>query len=321
MLLRTGPTPPRFPLNLLHPLGPLFRYLPLPLRRHILYFRTHGRWGNFAHPQRFSEKIQWRILNDHREIITLACDKIRSKEFVETRWRNARIHDTFKVPATYWTGDSSDKMLSAMSSFPARFVMKPNASSGRVLLADFDLEPIPETMVRRLFDEWLLPDEETEGLGHGGYRRAQKLMIVEERLGQGKDAPADIRIFSNRGVIIAAACTGTTLAGNSWTATYDGNFQRRPSGFRGQLPLDAETSLSALGAEEIKRLKEAIFVISEAFDQVRVDLYRVEGVYYFGEFTAYSSGGLVKYSDEHDLRLGHAWALPDVKELLSNSMR
>ncbi|MFM8998220.1 MAG: hypothetical protein ACKOJD_08995 [Candidatus Limnocylindrus sp.] len=63
-----GPKLPHFPRSLIHPLGPAFRHLPLSLRRHLLHLRHHGRWGNFARPSSFSEKMQWRILNDRRTL-------------------------------------------------------------------------------------------------------------------------------------------------------------------------------------------------------------------------------------------------------------
>jgi hypothetical protein len=101
-----------------------------------------------------------------------------------------------------------------------------------------------------------------------------------------------------------------SMDGTKWTATYDASFARRPSGYPGQLPLDAITPLSDLSADEIRDLRAAIRVVSESFDQVRVDIYRIGGVIYFGEFTSYSSGGLIAYNDETDYRLGALWQLP-----------
>jgi hypothetical protein len=141
-------------------------------------------------------------------------------------------------------------------------------------------------------------------------------MIVEERIGYGSDVPIDIRIFTSRGEIVGAACTGIHRDGRKWSATYDGELRRRPSGYAGQLPLDAVTPLSDLSAHEIDELRTAIRVASDAFDQVRVDIYRVDDTFYFGELTVYSSGGLVTYNDETDMRLGAAWELPSLTEAM-----
>ncbi len=48
MRLLNGPRVPGYPLRLIHPLGPLFKHLPLALRRHLLYLRAYKRWGNFT---------------------------------------------------------------------------------------------------------------------------------------------------------------------------------------------------------------------------------------------------------------------------------
>ena len=310
MIIGRGPNRPWFPLSLIHPLGPNFRHLPLTFRRHLLYLRTHGRWGNFSSPRRFTEKIQWRILNDRRDLITLACDKLRSKEHVANQWRAAGISDRFKVPATYYTGTNAGELIASLPLIPNRFVMKPNHSSGRHLVVDTSLHPLSSELINELFIEWLDSDEETKVMGHWGYLGSEQTIIVEERVGEDDQAPIDIRIFTNRGEISGAACTGVSVNGTKWSATYNASFVRRPSGFPGQLPLDAITPLSNLTADEMRELRAAIRAVSESFVQVRVDLYRSGGAFYFGEFTAYSSGGLVEYNEETDYRLGALWQLP-----------
>ena len=321
MIIGRGPKSPRFPNALIHPLGPIFRFLPLAIRRHLLYLNTHRRWGNFRSPLRFTEKIQWRILNDRRELIALACDKLQSKKYVATCWESAGITERFKIPTTYWAGTDAIDFIREAANLPGRFVMKPNHSSGRFLVIDSQEKSVTEELLFKLFDDWLRADEETIALGHWGYRSADRVMIVEERIGHGSGVPIDIRVFTNRGEIVGAACTGTNPDGQKWSATYDGELRRRPSGYPGQLPLDAVTPLSDLSAHEIDEFRTAIRVASDAFDQVRVDIYRVNGTFYFGEFTVYSSGGLVTYNDETDMRLGAAWELPSLTEATGRGSR
>ncbi|MFM8997823.1 MAG: hypothetical protein ACKOJD_06900, partial [Candidatus Limnocylindrus sp.] len=86
-----GPTYPHFPIALIHPLGPLFRHLPLSLRRHLLYLRTYGRWGNFSHPKRMSEKLHWRAINDRRPILAFSQDKLAVKEFAQRALAGANL--------------------------------------------------------------------------------------------------------------------------------------------------------------------------------------------------------------------------------------
>lgn len=232
----------------------------------------------------------------------------------------ANVDKRFKIPKTYWIGADPDEFLLNISSLPARYVMKPNHSSGRFLVVDTRNNVVDSDLISELFREWLRVDEETESLGHWGYRKARHLVFVEERVGLGLDAPIDIRVFTTQGEIVGAACTGSFPNGQKWTATYDGELQRRPSGYPGQLSLDAVTPLSDLSADTIKNLRCAIRAASEEFDQLRVDMYRVEDEFYFGEFTVYSSSGLVKYNDETDYRYGAAWKLSELTELVRNDL-
>ena len=312
MRLGRGPNPPRFPLSIAHPLGPLFRQLPIALRRHLLYLNTHNRWGNFTQPRRFTEKIQWRIINDKRALIALACDKLASKALVASRWKAAGIGDRFKTPELYWVGTTHDEFLENISNLPERFVLKPNHTSGRFVVVDRKSDLIDAALIGPLMKQWMLPDEETLVMGHWGYSQARRVLFAEERIGIEVESPVDLRFFTNRGAIVAAACTGTRSDGSKWTATYDADFGRRVSGHPAQLPLDAITPLSGLSPSLTDELRSAIHLVSAEFDQVRVDMYRAGDTFYFGELTVYSSSGLVKYNDETDYRLGAAWELPEL---------
>lgn len=92
-----GPRPPTFPRAIIHPLGPVFRYLPLRLRRHLLHARAHGTWGNFDRPVSWSEKMQWRILNDRRAFLGVSCDKLASKEYARRETLAAGLQ--LRIPA------------------------------------------------------------------------------------------------------------------------------------------------------------------------------------------------------------------------------
>jgi hypothetical protein len=305
---------PAYPRLLVHPLGPLFRHLPLELRRHLLYVNAHRRWGNFSSPTSFTEKMQWRIINDRREILTLACDKLRSKQYVQEQWDKAGLGERYKIPVTYWCGTDLNELRNTLDNIPHRFVLKPNSSSGRYLLLDTEAEAIPSNLLVELHREWLGPDEETEVFGHHGYVGAKRCLIVEQRIGIGDTAPVDIRIFTNDGEVIGSACTGRNPDGAYWSATFDERFERKPSGYSGQVPLDYPTPLSDLTQSELDVLREAARVATREFDQVRIDLYRDGDTYYFGEFTAYSSSGLMGYNTETDYRYGAKWRLPSTKD-------
>jgi hypothetical protein len=55
----------------------VLRVLPVPVVRHLLYLAWIRKPGNFRRPRTFNEKVNWRILNDRRDRIVAACDKMR----------------------------------------------------------------------------------------------------------------------------------------------------------------------------------------------------------------------------------------------------
>lgn len=57
-------------------------------------------------------------------------------------------------------------------------------------------------------------------------------------------------------------------------------------------------------------MKEIVLKLCKGIDQVRVDLYEIDGKVYFGEMTFTSDNGMDKiYPDEYDFKLGELWNL------------
>ena len=52
-------------------------------------------------------------------------------------------------------------------------------------------------------------------------------------------------------------------------------------------------------------------LLSTDFPHVRVDLYNINGIIYFGELTFFNASGYMKYCpDSFDYRIGKIWLLP-----------
>ena len=194
MLVRTGPRKPRLPLALIHPLGPLFRYLPLSLRRHLLFMRAFGKWGNFRHPRTFREKAQWRTINDRRARLSFAQDKLAAKEYL--RRVSAEINQPIRIPETLWVGRDIRELEALAHRLPARWVLKPNHSAGRFALIDAAEGAVDWIRLRKLGDAWIQRDEEELVMGHWAYGQARHLLIAEERVGAGAAAPNDFKVSS-----------------------------------------------------------------------------------------------------------------------------
>lgn len=308
---RDGPRPPRGPLALIHPLGPLFRFAPLSLRRHVLYLRHFGRWGDFRTPSLWSEKMQWRILNDRRLILAVACDKLASKALVTHV--AATICADIGLPETLWVGTDVRDLQRIADRLPARWVLKPNHSSGRVRLLDHTVAPIDWSELISAGERWMKPDEQNTSLGHWGYDGARRLLLAEQRIGSGAEPPFDLRVQVVGGVIERADFSVGFGTPGHRIGSYERNLVTRfPTNFEREIPLDERTAIDALTAEQRDAIRAAIEGIGACIERVRVDGYFDAGRYWFGELTAYTAGGLGSIPPELDRRIGSRWHLPDL---------
>ena len=309
MIVRTGPNKPRLPLALIHPLGPLFRYLPLSLRRHLLFMRTFGKWGNFRHPRTFREKAQWRTINDRRERLSFAQDKLAAKEYL--RRVSAEINQPIRIPETLWVGRDIRELEALAHTLPARWVLKPNHSAGRFALIDAAVEPVDWIRLRKLGDAWIQRDEEELVMGHWAYGQARHLLIAEERVGAGAAAPNDFKVSSFDGV------PGYYFwADRSQAEAQYAFFTPHGTPFNWGDPGELGSNAAAQAVLPVEALRQRMLKIASAaaapFDWLRVDFYVEGGEVWFGELTLYGAGGLYVIDEANNARLGALWNLPDL---------
>jgi hypothetical protein len=223
----------------------------------------------------------------------------------------ADINATIRIPETYWVGTDVRELESIASSLPKRWVLKPNHSAGRHALIDSSKAPVDWAILRELGDQWIQRDEEELVMGHWAYGQARHLLIAEERVGGGEQAPSDIKV---------ACCDGVPMyyfwADRSTDTVRLAFFT--PDGERFIWGDERETQLSALaGATPLpETIRNAMLRIGSAvgapFDCLRIDFYVEDGAIWFGELAPYTAGGLYAINDMNDERFGAMWTLPDL---------
>ncbi len=307
MIVRNGPKRPGYPLALIHPLGPLFHFLPLGLRRHLLYLRTLGRWGNFRTPRLAGEKAQWRIMNDRRSLLAFVEDKLASKEYVRGVLANAGLLEQIRFPETYWVGTDL-RELQALAHLPARWVLKPNHSSGRYISIDSNIEPLDWKSIAAITSRWLDRDEEELAMGHWAYSQARHLLVAEERIGAvGSVDLVELKVVSFNGE--------PQYFFQEDRLNYSGYYDcYLPDGTRflwGDSD-DPGQHFPEVSEDVRLLLLEAAHAISAPFDEIRADFFISEGRLWCSELSAYTTSGLSRTAREHDARLGANWQLPDL---------
>jgi len=317
LIYSDGPTPPSYPRALVHPRGPIFRLLPLNLRRHLLFFIGHRTWGNFSRPRSWSEKLQWRVLNDRRSILRVGADKLASKEYVRTVINRHGLAERVKVPETYWAGTRLEDLRLRAHQLPARWVLKPNHTSGRFMLIDSTVHPVNWEAIMRIAARWIHPDEQEYMLGHELYARARHLLIAEERVGDGVQPPHDMRIlaFAGRGrpVDIVQLQSAVRVAGGEISHRYDKRF-KRVIAHSSDAPLNSRSPIDEMPQIDRETFLEFGTLAAQPFDHVRVDMYYVHGIFWFGEMAVYPASGLSTFTAEQEAERSLAWTLPNLDE-------
>lgn len=267
--------------------------LPLRLRRQVLYVRYQRRLLNLRNPERFTEKVNWRIVCDRRELLAWTCDKQRMKEQAE------RI-DGLYVPQTYWFGTDVRELDEVY--LPDRWVLKPNHRSGAVYFGEGQVSDTADLV--SITSGWMREAEAVE-LGEWAYSRARPGMIAEERIG-GIEAPDDYKFFVFNGEPLVV------LVDTGRFAQHRRGFYRiprwEPIDVVNQYPQAPPMSRPA-HLNEMMRIASAL---GSPFDFMRVDLYDTErhGIT-FGETSPYPGGGLGPFQPPaYDIELGRAWSLP-----------
>ena len=266
--------------------------LPVRLRRAQAFRAVHGRYPSLRSPRTFSEKMNWRILRDRRELLRDACDKLAMKERVR------RSGAAVRVPEVLWSGADPGELLDVP--LPEQWVLKPNhRANGLVLFGEGPVEDAAD--LRSRTRGWCRLGSHATTLGEWAYTQARRCLLVEERV-PGDRQPADLKVlvFDGRPALVE-------LHQDRFGAHRQLLF--RPDG----TPVGPSPAGGA-APEQLDDLLAAAARIADGFDFLRVDLYVADGQVWFGELTPYAGSGLAgALGPALERELGALWRLPDLR--------
>lgn len=271
-----------------------------------------------ARPVTFTEKVRYKMLRDHRELLVTFADKAAVRGYVATHGGADHLPQAYAVLA-----DPADLLGLDL---PDRYVVKPTHGSGAVVVVSPDAPPDsrlpdpgatwvychvrPEAVdplrLAAVATEWL---EQLYGQGPNrewAYGLVPRQVILEELLvGADGGIPDDHKLFVFHGRV-------------RFVQVDAGRFGRRTQDFYTRdwqhLALSGGPPWAASRPPRPDRLEDMIALaerLGAETDFVRVDLYDLGTRIVVGELTSYPAGGYSPfYPRSWDREFGRSWRVP-----------
>lgn len=276
-------------------------FLPDKLCVRLQYRLYLGRRLNLRRPKRYTEKLQWLKLYYHNPIIPSLIDKITVKDYV------SKLIGKEHIIKTYGTWSKFDEI--DFNTLPDKFVLKTNHTGGGegiILCKDkskLDKEKAKEIITRCLGINMYNSSREW------AYKNIKPQIIAEQLLetNDGSDLQ-DYKFYCFDGVPKVLLIASNRFSTHNYNYL-DMDFSPLPIVSVCGKPVDSSLIKMPATFEEMKRIAASL---SKEFPHVRVDLYEVDNVVYFGELTFFDSSGFDNLSsDAVDLEWGKWITLPE----------
>jgi hypothetical protein len=257
--------------------------------------KDFGRLPNLAHPQRYSDKIRWRLLYDRRPLLRVCSDRLASRDYVA-----ARAGEKYLVPLL---GVFDRPEHVPWGELVPPYVVKATHGCGWNIFVRDSKDVDPEGFERTL-EGWLKTDFYHVNR-EWSYKHVPRRIMVESFIGLGEELPPDFKFYCFDGEPKAiGVCYDRYKPGERWT-------WRDPEWntltfISPVYPPGSPTSPPSRLAEML----EVARAVSHDFDHVRVDLYCVGEQVYFGELTPTQATGRRPFTDAGEAWMGAFWQLP-----------
>lgn len=258
------------------------------------YRQSLGMEPDLAHPQRFTEKLQWLKLYYRNPDIPICTDKYKVREYLENRGYRHLLNELLGV---YKRVDEID-----FRNLPNQFVLKATHGSGWNLICK-DKKEVSWFWWKKILKSWMRQNLYLYGR-EWNYAEVEPMIVIERYLEDDSGNLRDIKVFCMNGKPSFLQIDEDRYS----------NHRRvfiRPNG---------ETMDMEDGHEQIKKFEfteihhkivEIASELSRPFPHVRIDFYVSHSKVYFGEFTFFTNSGFYRLNpDQYDLILGGELTLP-----------
>lgn len=264
--------------------------IPDRLYLKLLYKIKTGRTLHLDNPQTYSEKLNWLKIYDRNPLYTKLVDKYEVRDYVKEKIGAEYLFPLLGVWDKFEDIDF-DKL-------PDRFVLKCTHDFGSVVIvndkADFNKEAAKKSINSELKYNFFYRGREW------AYKNVKPRIIAEENMQSGDTRLVDYKFFCFGGKVkymFIATGRGTDLRFDFFDREYN------------HLPVTNGVPNADVIPEKPEHYDEMVRIaekLSEDINNVRVDLYNLDGKIYFSELTFYHNGGMVTFEPyEIDKMLGN----------------
>lgn len=241
-----------------------------------------NKWGDFEHPQLFTEKIQHIKLYERTPIRKMAADRLRVREYVSDKVGSQCL---IPILGTYETLTKE-----TWDSLPQQFVLKANHGCGMVSIIQSKSDHSFQEIFK-LTETWKNTDYYK--VGHEWVYKGLSREIIAEKLitdSQGQ-IPKDWKFFCFHGKVKIIQ-EDIDRYGNfpQKRNLYDRNFNKIDAELL--YPPDQQPGKKPGLIEKAISIAETL---SQEFNFIRVDLYITGDQVYFGELTNYPGNGFIPF--------------------------
>ncbi len=254
------------------------------------YREVFGRPLDWEDPKTYNEKlIVWEVYMP-TPLKTRLTDKVAVRE-----WVTEKIGSEYLIPllGVYETAEEID-----FDALPEQFVIKCNHDSGSVTLVK-DKSKVNRELMRRKYNilvrrNYAYPAHQMH------YRDIERKIIVEQYMGA---AVSDYKFQCFNGEPYSCRVDYDRF-GDHRRNVYNMDWEIMPfmKGFYKHPEQDCPRP------PEYDEMKRIVRELGRDIEQVRIDLYLVDGKIYFGEMTFTNAGGFENFvPDEWDYKFGELW--------------
>ena len=267
----------------------------------IQYYLMIGKKLNLNSPKTFNEKLQWLKLYNRNPKLTLMVDKYKVRDIIKDK-----IGEQYLVPliAVYSTPEEIN-----FDSLPKEFVIKCNHDSGSVFIckdkSKLNLSILKKELKKKLRKNHFWWSREWP------YKNIEKKIIVEKYMKDKKNENLPVYkflCFNGEPKIIQVIQNDkqeneTIDYFNTEWKLLDlrQDYQNSPKPYK--------------KPEQLKKMLEIVKKLAGNNPFVRVDLYLINEIIYFSEFTMFSDAGIARfYPYEWDKKLGEWLDIESIKD-------